>query len=84
MTRILQATCRNGELVLTEKLDVDLEGKAFKVMILEVPDIQLSANVENRSQKITRFLEKAKQYSLVLPQDYRFDRNEIYDRQGLS
>lgn len=80
MTRILQATCHNGELVLTEKLDAALEGKAFKIMILEAPEAQPSTSPENRKQRIDRFLEKAKQYSFKLPHHYRFDRNEIYDR----
>lgn len=79
MTRILQATCHNGELILTEKLDPTLEGKTLKIMILtSEPDQTISS--ENRRSQIAQFLEKAQQHSFKLPPNYRFDRDEIYDR----
>jgi hypothetical protein len=59
MTRILQATCHNGELVLTEKLDAALERKTLKIMILETPDPAQSISPEHRKSQIAHFLEKA-------------------------
>ncbi len=72
MTRILQAICHNGELILTEKLDSALEGKTLKIMILEAPDPNQSASPDSR-QAQARFLEKAQQHSFKLPPNYRFN-----------
>lgn len=80
MTRILQATCHNGELILTEKLDSTLEGKTLKIMILADLDPNQPISPEDRKSQIAQFLEKAQQHSFKLPPKYRFDRNEIYDQ----
>ncbi len=80
MTRILQATCHNGELILTEKLDSALEGKTLKIMILADSEPNQPPSPENRRSQIAQFLEKAQQHSFKLPPNYRFDRDEIYDR----
>ncbi len=79
MTHILQAICHNGELILTEKLDSALEGKTLKIMILEAPEPDRSASPDRQAQ-VTHFLAKSTQYSFKLPPNYRFDRDELYDR----
>ena len=38
------------------------------------------ADVEERKRQ---FLEKLQTYSIKLPEDYKFDRAEIYDRNGV-
>jgi hypothetical protein len=80
MTRILQATCHNGELILTEKLDSTLEGKTLKIMILVDSEPNQTTSPEDRKSQVAQFLEKAQQHSFKLPSNYRFDRDEIYDR----
>jgi hypothetical protein len=77
MIKIIQATCTNGELVLSEKLNSELEGKTIQVMIFE------SSNsthiIEEKESKIEQFLARANNYSFQLPDDYKFNREEIYD-----
>ncbi len=75
MAKILEATYSNGSLILSEALDANLEGKKLKVVILEAEDGEA-----DRIAKVNRFLEHAKQYSFALPSDYKFDRDELYDR----
>ena len=79
MTRILQATCHDGELILTEKLDSALEGKTLKIMILADSDFN-QPSPDDRKSQVAQLLEKAQQHSFKLPPNYRLDRDEIYDR----
>lgn len=81
MTKILEATYSNGNLILSEALDPGLEGKKLRVMIIENnEEIQAEdAEVERRA-KVKRFLEHAKQYSAQIPPDYKFNRDELYER----
>lgn len=78
MSQILQAKCVNGELVLDEKLSADLEGKNLKIRIVEV--VNEDEDEETRKEKAKRFLEKVDQHSFSLPEDYKFNRDELYDR----
>jgi predicted DNA-binding antitoxin AbrB/MazE fold protein len=81
MTKILEATYSNGHLVLSESLDPELEGKKLKVMILKTDEESQTEDAEaDRRAKVKRFLEHAKKHSFELPPDYRFNRDELYDR----
>jgi hypothetical protein len=80
MLKILEATCHNGELVLNEKLSPELEGKKLKITILEGEEQETTEDIEARRARITRCLEHAEKYSFQLPLDYKFNRDEIYDR----
>ncbi|MBW4514798.1 MAG: hypothetical protein KME11_06185 [Timaviella obliquedivisa GSE-PSE-MK23-08B] len=84
MSKVLQATCINGKFIPDETPDSALEGKRVTLMIFDIETEDLAQHqaetddLENvRTQK---FLEHTKQYSFQLPPDYKFDRNEIYDR----
>lgn len=78
MLHIIQATCTNGELVLSEKLSSELEGKTVQIMILEASES--TQILDYQESKIQQFLTRAKNYSFPLPADYKFNREEIYDR----
>jgi predicted DNA-binding antitoxin AbrB/MazE fold protein len=68
MYKILEATYHQGNLVLKDKLNESLEGKQIKIIILEASE-----------SKKESFLEKVDQHSFKLPQDYQFNREELYD-----
>jgi hypothetical protein len=40
MYKILEASCHNGDLILNEKLSATMEGKSFRVILLEESDIE--------------------------------------------
>jgi predicted DNA-binding antitoxin AbrB/MazE fold protein len=68
MYKILEATYHQGNLILKDKLSESLEGKQIKIIVLEASDSQKES-----------FLEKVDQHSFELPQDYQFNREELYD-----
>ena len=70
MYKILQAICQNGNLIFTEQLSPELEGKKFKVILVEADVIQ-----DNKE----RFLQLVEEHSFALPDDYQFNRGELYD-----
>lgn len=76
MLKALKATYVDGKLILDEKLDPEWEGKSVTIML----EVEESETEEERRNRIERFIEKAHQYRFTLPPDYKFDRNEIYDR----
>jgi predicted DNA-binding antitoxin AbrB/MazE fold protein len=79
MNKVFQATYRNGSLILDEKLDVALEGKKLTLILVE--DSASSNHIEISSEeRKQRFLEKLKTYLVKLPENYKFDREEIHDR----
>ncbi len=78
MVKIVQATCTNGDLILSEKLSPDLEGKTVHIMIFEPRDS--SEIKDSKESKTKQFLERAKNYSFKLPSNYKFNREELYDR----
>ena len=78
MLKIVQATCTNGELVLSEKLSPELEGKTIQIVILE--PTQSTQTIDNGESKIHQFLEKVNKYSFRLPQNSQFNREEIYEQ----
>ncbi len=78
MVKILQATCTNGELILSEKLNSELEGKTIQIMIFE--PTESSETIDSPESKMQQFLDRVKNYSFKLPTEYKFDRAEIYER----
>ena len=78
MIKILQATCTNGELVVSEKLSPELEGKTIQIMIFEPSESSETRN--SGESKIQQFLERVKNYSFNLPANYKFNREELYER----
>lgn len=77
MTKILEATYTNGNLILREPLNPNLEGKNIRLLIIETTEIVEKLTKE---EKRSRFLENAKHFSFKLPKNYNFNRDEIYDR----
>ena len=71
MQEILQATYKNGHLILNKKLNSVLEGKTLNVMVWDTDEFEA---------KKERFLEFVDRQSFVLPQDYVFDREELHER----
>lgn len=78
MLQIIQATCTNGELILNEKLSSELEGKTIQIMILEPSES--AQPTDSQESKIQKFLARVNNYSFPLSPDYKFNREEIYDR----
>jgi hypothetical protein len=78
MLQIIQATCTNGELVLSEKLSSELEGKTIQIMILEPS--KSTQIIDSQESKVEQFLARVNNYSFPLPADYEFNREEIYYR----
>ncbi|GAX43200.1 hypothetical protein NIES4075_42120 [Tolypothrix sp. NIES-4075] len=68
MVKIVQATCTNGELILSEKLNSELEGKTVQIMIFE--STESNKTIDSRESKIQHFLERVKNYSFKLPTEY--------------
>lgn len=71
MYQVLQAVCRDGQLVLSEKLGTDLEGKRLNIIVLDVDEFE---------RKRKRFFEFVDQHAITLPADYHFDRDDLYER----
>lgn len=71
MSKMVQAVYQNGSLILQEKLDPILEGQILHVIVLEAEALQA---------KKEQFLNFVRQHGFALPPNYRFDRNELYDR----
>ncbi len=71
MYKLLQATCNNGNLILDEKLSKEWEGKSFQVIVFETDEIAI---------KKKRFFDFVDQYSFTIPNDYQFNREELYER----
>lgn len=76
MLKVLKATYRNGELVLQEKLGSEWEGKTIDIVI----EVQNTENIEDKQARVQKFLEKWQQQPAILIEDYKFDRDELYDR----
>lgn len=80
MTKILEATYSNGNLILNEALDPALEGKKLRVIVLEAQETVENLTSEQQGQRVKDFLAWAGQFSAKLPPNYKFDRDEIYER----
>ncbi len=71
MEVFLDAVYKNGTLILNEKLGNENEGKKFKVIIYE----QKPAGI--KKQEFFEFMEKR---NFKLPDDYKFDRDNLHER----
>lgn len=80
MSKMLQATYHDGNLILDEKLDAALEGKKLTLILVEESALSDQNEVDLAERK-RQFFEKVKTYSIELPKDYKFDREEIHDRE---
>jgi hypothetical protein len=80
MTKILQATYSNGNLVLSESLDPALEGKRLRVLVMDPQETVENLNSGQQVEQVQDFLAWAKQISFQLPSDYKFDRDELHER----
>ena len=61
MTKIIEVTYSNGNLILSQALNPDLEGKKLRVMILETDEGSQTEDAEAaRKAKAKRFLEHVK------------------------
>jgi predicted DNA-binding antitoxin AbrB/MazE fold protein len=72
MHRFVEATYKNGELLLDEKLNMEFEGKKLKLIIF--------TDEEGQEQKKENFFNFANRHSFKLPGDYSFNREELYQR----
>jgi len=71
MYQIVKATYQNGRLILKQKLKDILEGQTLKVIVLN-DDVSL--------KKQERFLNVVDRYAFNLPENYHFNRDELYAR----
>ncbi len=69
--QISEATYKNGAFVLDGDSDFKKEGKKFKIIIIE------EERARSKKEHFLKFLEK---HTFDLPEDYKFDREEIYER----
>ncbi len=78
MLKVLRATYRDGKFDLEEKLGSEWEGKTVEITI---EDKEPDQTEEDKRSKVEQFIEKWQQRPAIeLPEDYKFDRDEIYDR----
>ena len=80
MSKVLQATYQDGSLVLDEKLDSTLQGHKITLILVEdsAGNHQTEIDLEERKR---RFIEQLRTYSIKVPEDYKFNREEIHDRE---
>ncbi|WP_347274115.1 hypothetical protein [Candidatus Kuenenia sp.] len=71
MNIVTKATYKKGTLVLDQSLGLEKEGKKFKIIIVEE---------ETTHVKKERFLQYVEKHAFTLPKDYKFNREEIYER----
>lgn len=64
-------TYNNGVLVLDEQLESEQNGKVFKVVLFE------SKTAEEKKRDFFKSVEK---HSFPLPEDYKFDREDLHER----
>ncbi len=61
-------------------IDVALEGKRLTLILVEDATESQGDAGQNLQLRKQRFLEHLRQYSFKLPEDYKFNREELYDR----
>ncbi|MFQ5606255.1 MAG: hypothetical protein ACE5HS_23555 [bacterium] len=71
MQIVLDAIYKNGVFVLNQNLGVEKEGKKFKILALENEKLEV---------KKERFFQFIKKHSFPIPEDYKFIREDIYER----
>lgn len=70
MHKVLTGTYQNGVLILNEKMSQAMEGKTFKIIIRE--------EIAQEGKK-ELFLKNVNKYAFQLPNDYKFNREELYE-----
>jgi predicted DNA-binding antitoxin AbrB/MazE fold protein len=80
MTKILEVTYSNGNLVLSESLDPALEGKRLRILVMEPQETVENLNPEQQIEQVKDFLAWSKRISFQLPPDYKFNRDELHER----
>ncbi len=68
---LLNAVYKNGVLVLDERLEGDQEGKRFRIILFEQ---------ESTEARKSRFFEFVEKHAFKLAPDYKFNRDELYER----
>jgi len=68
MYQVMQATYRNGQLILQDKLLKLLEGQTVQVIVFNPQDV-----MELKKERFLNFIAKQK---VILPKDYRFNRED--------
>ena len=71
MQVVLEATYKDGVLIPDRSLGAEKEGRRFKIIVVEE---------ERPTAKRDRFFHFVKSHSFKLPEDYRFDREELCER----
>jgi predicted DNA-binding antitoxin AbrB/MazE fold protein len=71
MQIVLEATYKDGVLIPDRSLGAEKEGRRFKIIVVEE---------ERPTAKRDRFFRFVESHSFKLPEDYRFDREELYER----
>jgi hypothetical protein len=71
MYQILQATYRDGRLILKKKLNASMEGKLLNVVVFE------TSEAGSQREKFLQFID---QHPIQLSETYTFNRDELYDR----
>ncbi|MCB0211977.1 MAG: hypothetical protein KDJ52_21730 [Anaerolineae bacterium] len=71
MHEILQATYKDGHLILNKKLSSLMEGKTVNIIVLDTDAIET---------KKKRFLDFVSKQTVDLPEDYTFNRETLYER----
>ncbi len=71
MQLVMEATYRYGTFIPDQILGKEKEGKRFRLIILE----ERKAGSDKE-----KFFKSAEQYSFSLPPDYKFNRDELYER----
>ncbi len=69
MYQIIQATCQDGRLILNGQLNPQLEGKNVQVILVE------SETTHQQKEKFFSFVDR---HCFDLPDDYQFNREELY------
>jgi predicted protein tyrosine phosphatase len=69
MYQIIPATCQDGHLILNGQLNPQLEGKNVQVILVE------SETTHQQKEKFFNFVDR---HCFDLPDDYRFNREELY------
>jgi predicted DNA-binding antitoxin AbrB/MazE fold protein len=80
MSKILQATYQDGKLALDEKLDAAMEGRKLRIIVLEDVTEAKEEGDQALEPRKQRFLEQLQQHSFILPEGYKFNREELYER----
>ncbi len=71
MQVLLNATYKNGTLILDKRLGIEKEGRKFKVILFEQ---------ESSEVKKERFFEFIDKHAFKLHKDYKFDRENLHER----